>query len=57
MSGFVDTMHLKGMADEDIWLARRDRELKAAMERKKKARAGQQSKQQKADVGEPKDQG
>jgi hypothetical protein len=40
MSGFVETMHLKGMAEEDIWFARRDRELKEAL-KQKKAKAGQ----------------
>ena len=35
MSGFVETMRLKEMAEEDIWFARRDRELKQALRRKK----------------------
>ncbi len=35
MSGFFETMHLKEMAEEDIWFARRDRELKEAIRRRK----------------------
>ncbi len=35
MSGFVDTMRLKEMAEEDIYFARRDRELVEALRRKK----------------------
>ncbi len=46
MSGFVETMHLKGMAEEDIWFARHDLELKEAL-KQKKARAGQQGDKQK----------
>ena len=38
MSNFVDTMRLKGMAEEDIYFARRDRELIAALREKRLAR-------------------
>ena len=34
MSGFVETMRLKEMAEEDIYFARRDRELIQALRRK-----------------------
>ena len=46
MSGFVDTMHLKEMAEEDIWFARRDRELKEAI-KQRKAQASQQREESK----------
>jgi len=45
MSGFVDTMHLKGKAEEDVWFARRDKELKAALQRKKVQSGRPESKQ------------
>jgi hypothetical protein len=35
MPSFVDTMRLKGMAEEDIYFARRDRELIAALRAKR----------------------
>lgn len=37
MSGFVDTMRLRERAEEDIYFARRDRELIAALKRKRAA--------------------
>ena len=38
MSGFVEKMRLKEMAEEDIYFAQRDRELIEAMHRKKAQR-------------------
>ena len=38
MPNFVETMRLKGLAEEDIYFARRDRELIAALRKKKAAR-------------------
>ena len=37
MPSFVDTMRLKGMAEEDIYFARRDRELIALLREKRLA--------------------
>jgi hypothetical protein len=36
MSGFVETMRLKEMAEEDIYFARRDRELIEALRRRRR---------------------
>lgn len=36
MIDFVETMRLKGMAEEDIYFARRDRELSEALRRNKR---------------------
>ncbi len=38
MSGFAEKMRLKEMAEEDIYFARRDRELIEALRRKKAQR-------------------
>ena len=37
MPNFVETMRLKGMADEDIYFARRDRVLIAALHKQRAA--------------------
>lgn len=37
MPNFVETMRLKGMAEEDIYFARRDRELIIALRQKRAA--------------------
>ena len=41
MTGWVDTLHLKEKAEEDVWFARRDRELKAALKRRRAEGDGQ----------------
>jgi hypothetical protein len=35
MSGYAETMRLKEMAEEDIYFAKRDRELKAALRQRR----------------------
>jgi hypothetical protein len=35
MANFVETIRLKGLAEEDVYFARRDRELIAALRKKK----------------------
>lgn len=39
MAGFVETMRLKEMAEEDIYFARRDRELIAELKRRREVEA------------------
>jgi hypothetical protein len=39
MSKFVETLRLKGLAEEDIYFARRDQELIAALHKKRLAEA------------------
>jgi hypothetical protein len=41
MSGFVDKMRLKEMAEEDVYFARRDRELIEALRKKKESGAAE----------------
>ena len=38
MPNFVETMRLKGMAEEDIYFAKRDRELIAGLRKQRLAR-------------------
>ena len=51
MSGFSETMRLKEMAEEDIYFARRDRELIAELKRR---RGDEADKDRSADADNPK---
>ncbi len=51
MSGFSETMRLKEMAEEDIYFARRDRELIAELKRR---RGDEADKDRSADADHPK---
>ena len=50
MSGFSETMRLKEMAEEDIYFARKDRELIAELKRR---RAGEGGKEHSGDSDHP----
>ena len=54
MSGFVEKMRLKEMAEEDIYFAQRDRELIEALRRKKAQRDGVEGEREK-DAEKPKE--
>ena len=50
MSGFSEIMRLKEMAEEDIYFARRDRELLAELKRR---RGEEAAREQSVDAGHP----
>ncbi len=54
MSGFAEKMRFKEMAEEDIYFARRDRDLIEALRRKKAQRDGAEGEREK-DAEKPKE--
>jgi hypothetical protein len=55
VSGFVETLRLKEMAEEDIYFARRDRELIAALRRRRAERAAAEKTETPPPRGEPRE--
>jgi hypothetical protein len=58
MSSFVDKLRLKELAEEDVYFARKDRDLIRALRRRKEAGSGEGAVQDQAKPsGPPPDQG